>query len=523
MNTISLETRIQQISALGLKYNGGEDAYILQDIYVPVLDLKTLADADYADLHTGITNHMAANPDQYPIANTALAVVEAQEQTDQPEETIIDRALSTLQSGTEVLRSNQLSSQSAKKAARALLDKIKAAGKMTPELYEDVIALRKKIGSTEKALNERRKPFTRAMDLIKSEFTACENELKETVQTTEAYELKIYADDWVKQCALEKKRQDDEIERKRLKNQEAIDRKAAIERSLITHFNDYLAGKKQLFTNRFNAIKLENYENECKFFTTVNFQYAKEHFDLFKYTASSQRLTPEEQQEVFASVVTESKYQELCNLYFDAMISLKVEKVDLLASKKNELDRIREFEIEQENERIELARIENERKTANEAQRKHLEEQQLKLDTERKQREEDQRKLDEERRQREEDERKLLEEQQRKQQDEQQSKVNVSASQATSTNLFASQAEASNITVAAPKTKTGYEVEVLSQIAWLEVFNFWFQNEGAGWDADKMRKKFDFMLTSMEKLALKNGTMLESDNVKYHETYAAKK
>ena len=508
------------MSSLGLGYNGGEDAYLLKDIYVPVLDLKTLSDDDYSALKNGIINHMAANPAQYQDMHIAEIGEEPQQQV---EETIIDKALVTLQSGTQVLQGNQISSRTAKRAARSLLDRIIAVGKMTPELFEETTTILKRVSVTIKALNEKRKPFTQAMDLIKSEFTLCENELKETVQGTETFELKQYADDWVKQCALEKKRQDDIIENNRLKNQEIIDRKAAIEKNLIIYFNDYLANKKQAFINRFNAITLETYENECRFFTTVTFQYAKEHFELFKYNAPSSWLTPAEQQDVFLSVATQDKYKKLCNLYFDAMIALRLEKVDLLTSKKNELERIREFEQEQENERLENERIENERKNANAARKKELDEQKRLLDQQESERKEQERKLEEERRQRDEDERMRLEEQQRKQMEEQQSKVAVTASQATTTNLFASQAESNNINVAAPKTKTGYDIEVKTPIAWLEVFNFWFQNDGAGWDADKMRKKFDFMLTSMERLALKSGTMLESENIKYHETYASKK
>jgi len=517
-----MQDRINKLAEIGLTYSEASGGYELQDIFVSADIVTGSGELDFASLCAQIKDHIAANPQQYNVqvpSGGAIAQVVASEQKEQSP---LDIAISNLSGGSQVLIANRNSASAAQAACKELLAKIQAAGGMNAELFEEVASLRKKISKTVSALNDRRKPFTQAMDLIKTEFTSCENNLKE-VEGTAPYDLKLYADEWVRKCAMEKKAEEERLELQRKKQQAIIDLKADIEKRLSEHFATYLSQKKQMFIHRFNGITLDSFDKDSTFFTTVTFAYPSEHFYTFKCNTASHILNDEEQRAAHAEIVTEDRYQQFCTKYVEEMNILRTEKVELLTSKKNELERIRQFEIEQENERKELERIEQEKKTADAARQLQLKAEQDRLEAERKQREDEARQLEQERIERENAERRELEEKQRQMKEEEDARIAAQSAMATTANMFTIEAEKSNIAVAAPKAKTGYEIEVLIPVAWLEVMNFWFQNEGAGWPEEKMRKKFDFMLTAMEKMAMKNGTMLESKNVKYHETYESKK
>jgi flagellar biosynthesis GTPase FlhF len=74
------------------------------------------------------------------------------------------------------------------------------------------------------------------------------------------------------------------------------------------------------------------------------------------------------------------------------------------------------------------------------------------------------------------------------------------------------------------KAIEGYEIEVVNPAGWLQIAQFWFQNEGIKCSNDEIEKKtFKQMKAFCEKWYKKNGaTGLSSPYIKYNEVFKAK-
>jgi hypothetical protein len=82
--------------------------------------------------------------------------------------------------------------------------------------------------------------------------------------------------------------------------------------------------------------------------------------------------------------------------------------------------------------------------------------------------------------------------------------------------------EAAVADVSAPEARQGYEIIVLHQAGYVQIFQMWFENEGKNLPLDKMGgTKLEQMKAWAEKHAHKTGTKIEGKFLKYEESFKA--
>ncbi len=73
-----------------------------------------------------------------------------------------------------------------------------------------------------------------------------------------------------------------------------------------------------------------------------------------------------------------------------------------------------------------------------------------------------------------------------------------------------------------PETRSGYQITILHQAGAVEIFNFWFQKEGANCTIDEIEKKSIAQMKGFcERVAHKDGEMIQSKYLKYEPVYKA--
>ena len=73
-----------------------------------------------------------------------------------------------------------------------------------------------------------------------------------------------------------------------------------------------------------------------------------------------------------------------------------------------------------------------------------------------------------------------------------------------------------------PEVRQGFEIVILHPVAWVQIFQLWFENEGKNLAADKIANtKLDQMKTWAEKHAHKNDVKIESKFLKYEPSFKA--
>ena len=86
--------------------------------------------------------------------------------------------------------------------------------------------------------------------------------------------------------------------------------------------------------------------------------------------------------------------------------------------------------------------------------------------------------------------------------------------------MFETEAATADIQVA--EARQGYDIIVVHQAGWVQIFQLWFEQEGKNLPIDKIgNTKLDQMKSWAEKQAHKTGTKIESKFLKYEETFKA--
>ena len=391
-----------------------------------------------------------------------------------------------------------------------------------------------KIKITDKNMNTKRIPITQLLTVVAKEFTTIESNVKAPIVKAQKFR-----DEYATKLMNERKELERQAELKLAKEQEAI----ALVRDYTTNhankYSEYIVKFKQGKTEWFNNLNLEDIE-------TASLKIALFDNNLSDGTFLFEVAIP--------TLVhhSESEYQDLVpamSLCFSAldkfkrdMIEFKRELIDLIPSKKTQLQELEAKRIEE----IRLAEIETERKRVADEQLKKLreealkasEEERIRLDAElaEKQRLEaiETQKAEEEKKEREriaseeaekerirkEDEAKEIE---RLAEIERQKSISIANVSATGASAAASVDSQASLFVEAPKVKEGWSIECLSPEAYLLLVSFWFENEGKTLSNEKIESKsLTQIKTFCEKWAAKNDEMIDSKLLVYKPVYKAK-
>ncbi len=503
MQNITLEQRIKKLTDLGLAYNENafenEGGYELKDIAVQHSLIVAATDSELTDLVAQIAAHIAANPGEYKQAAQGL--------------TVIDRAAQTLLSGGQLLNNLQLRSSGFISNLSKLKEDIAANGdKINADLDKRANNALLAIKPVIDQVDGDSKEIRQAMVIIRDEFIACTSSLK-----AEQAIIQDFRNRQAKLVDIEFKRVQEENRKAAERKQEIIDVSAAIEKALLQYFNDYLQAKKLGVNSWFNSITLENFDTASGSLRSTTPKYDIAHFKTFTYRYTGSILAAEDIAPIMEQIRSDAKYNEMAAQYLEQMTELRSEKIDLLSSKKLELEAIAEFAREQEREKAEQARIAEETKTANEERRKQLEEEQRQ--SEARQREAREKELEETRlreaREKEEAEQARLDHE--KKLAEEQSKVDISAAQQTTINMF-EQTASSTPSATGPKTKAALKAVITKPVGLYPLFQLWMEGVGMTMTPEELEKEFSKLFTYANKRAnAKIPLKIENEFVEYRE------
>lgn len=451
------------------------------------------------------------------------------EQVINNEVTIYNNAIETFRNGGEILSRNQAVVSKAIAAGNSILVKINGNdGRLTHDLdilCNDYLV---KISQRKKELEESRKPVTQMMDTIKKFFTQEEAKLDVKAADTIPYRIQEYRNIYAKeQAELEKKRQE-EAQRRAAKERERVQISADIESQLNDYLNTHLLSYKQQMQNGFNAITLENFQEKEQKLGALPCVYRYDHFTAFKPIVKSVLYTEEEKVLIIAEAV-EYKYAAFAARFTQEVEELKQQLIDRLPSKKSELESIAAAEKARKEEAVRAAEAERKRReeiAKSEGERKKQLEEQSRIAAEEERRRQEllaaeAKRLEQERLQREQEENARIasEAEEAKRRAEQEIELKKAAGETMA--LFDQEAMLATDTPT-PETRQGFEITVQHHAGYVQIFQFWFDNEGKKLGLDKLgNTKLDQMKSWCEKHAHKTGEIIDSKFLRYEPTYKA--
>lgn len=402
-----------------------------------------------------------------------------------------EQVANTIQNAGNVFNQNKLSHDKALDAANKLIEQAKRG--VSKDLYDLIANLVKtKIPATQKAMLERRKPITQIMDLLKKEFTKMESDLGKDSPTIVSLQ-KIMND-----FAAEQERIRKENEAKIIEAQKKAQNLALIipdcKTYFVERFNDFLFSDKDFINQKMNEIKtIEDLTKFEKWISEYAVIYGTFNNIVFKKTyeyVSNEEFDAELKKIDFAAMQEQFRKQ-----YVSEMEVFIKETIDKIPTKKQQIKDALDLQ--------EKIKAEND-----EAEKKHLKDIEDKRIAEEKKRiEEEKKALD------------ILKQQEITKQNLQNiiqsSSASVQAKTAVQADLFSQ---------IIPEVKVSYEytITIKNPIAWVELFQFWFENQAKELSEDKIA---NFTMERIKKYAEKqaeNKNTIISDNLEYNEIIKGK-
>ncbi len=424
---------------------------------------------------------------------------------------------------TPILNTHRERVRRALNAGSGIIKQLEAAGgEITQEIDANANNYLLKIGIATKELLTSRQEITQAFDLLKKQFTEGENSLDAKKAGTIPYKIQVIRNEYAKQCAEKEKMRLAEIAKQARKKEEGINIKKEIELQLSKFFNTYLLNQKITYTNKFNSITLESFESETKWFENYkSFAYKLSEFQKFAPKVIHNLHTEEEYSKIFVSIMND-QYPILSETYKSEMLKTREEIVIQFQSKQNELIKIAEFEAEQIKIEEEKLRIEKEKQTANAARQKELEALRLDNEVKEKQAKEQAATQAAATKERERIENERIAAEQAAKEKETTNTIELAGQQASILSMFEGEVEKSINAIEQPKMREGFEIKVHDISAYLELFTYWYKDEGVGLTVEKMDKKLDFVRKYAEKIASKDESkIIKSKSFSYEPIYKA--
>jgi hypothetical protein len=419
-----------------------------------------------------------------------------------------------LKTGPQVLTANINSRDKAVEAATSLLEKIKHGG-MNDDLDRQANELLLKIKKTKDKIEEQRKPITQIIKEVASRFTTLESDIDQKKVGTIPFQLVEERNKYAQKKLEEQRERERQAKLKLDKDNERSTVTATIEKSLTNYMNEYLTSCKEYLQNAFNAITLENFIDTSLLIDEYSTYYSREHFDKFTTNVSVLYIGRDELPSLKFKVVTVDKFGTFSETFKIEIQSFKQNLLDLLPSRKRELEeeaeRKRKADEEAERLREKIAAA----KDKEEADKKQKELEEL----ERKQKE------DQDKNQQEVDARNqqsissiYVEKGKAESKTNSEAEAKIQAEKAN--NLFANSGELFAVPVEeVRKVKVSYEIEILNSAAYLEIAHFYFTTEKpTNLTVDKLEKKtFAQMRAFAEKQANSEEVFITSKFLRYKE------
>lgn len=374
-----------------------------------------------------------------------------------------------LNSAPEILMQNQTSKSKATEAYLTIENLITDNG--MSDFYDNELAKFVEKGKkTITSMNDRRKPVTQMIDLIKKEFTSLESDLKSTVDKAQS-QRNAYATEKMKI----KQEEDRQAALRLAKEKEIIEYRKSCEIAVSSYFTECASKIKSQFLNDFNSLTLENIDK-------AGFESTSSNFDTYFYkginlTFPDNSLLDKGTLDSIRSKFIDADYSAQ-KAQFKAEIQSQLrELVDKIPSKKAELQTLALADAA-ETERL---LKEKEAREKDEADR-------IAKEAENKRKE-----------------------------------AETAASVKAAGEQAAVLVDAQVGLFEAPKVVESYEIKLTNIAGYLMLIQFWFEKEGKSLPQDKF-EKFTFARAKAfcENYAKKNDEFIKNPTIIYEPKYKAK-
>jgi len=368
--------------------------------------------------------------------------------------------------------------EKAKEYGFQLLSKIEQKG-MNEEMDREANDYLVKVRKTSELINEQRKPITQLLDQIKKNFTSLEAELSPKAEGGIYALVQAHRDTYAKKKLEEQRKREEEALRKKAIEDEKVHVREEIETKLADYFIDHLRAKKEELYTIFNETTLEKFD-ECKeSISSFSEKYSDGHYKAFTTTAHTIYLTSEEKTKIKAEVM-EEKHAGYTAAFQSEIKEVKKSLWDMLPSKKAELKAIAEANAE------EAERLQKEKQDREQKERERL----------------------------------AKEAEERRQQEEQAARTRKE--EASMNNLFNATADSQDQD-SPTQERTGYNIIVTHPAGYVQIFQFWFEDEGSNLSMEAIEKRtVKQMKAHCEKIAHKTGEKIQSPYIRYEEIVKTK-
>lgn len=391
---------------------------------------------------------------------------------------INENTIQLFQQAPDTLRANTESQTKAVAAAQLLKEKVIANG-MSPELDEEINGLLVKLKNTYTKMNDRRKPITQIMDEVKKAFTTLEADIDSKSKTNIYAELLGYRSQWATYLAEEKAKREAEAQRKLDMEKEFINLKTELERQLMDFLNQITAAAKSNLNKAFESTTLETIGSLNDYINQFSHDCGTEFLKAFKPSLSFKYAEQRDELLKYFEELKSAKLPSFSNHFTGAIKEQKAALLDRVESKRNELvmlEKAKGEELEKLKKQQEERRQAEEKILADEAEAK--------------------RKSDE-------------------------AAIAAKAEEGKMQALFNKEAEVAT-TQPEPEARAGYEIIIKHQLAYMQIFQFYFEKEGKSEMIDKLDKKtLGSMKTFCENYAHKFGEKIDSQYLEYKQSFKA--
>lgn len=379
-----------------------------------------------------------------------------------------------LNSAPEILMQNQTSKSKATEAYLTIENLITYNG--MSDFYDNELAKFVEKGKkTIISMNDRRKPVTQMIDLIKKEFTSLESDLKSTVDKAQS-QRNAYATEKMKI----KQEEDRQAALRLAKEKEIIEYRKSCEIAVSSYFTECASKIKSQFLNDFNSLTLDNIDK-------AGFESTSSNFDTYFYKGV-EILLPIGEEDAYYHLTNEERHS-IKNEFIDADYS--AQKAQFKAEIQSQL---RELVDKIPSKKAELQTL----ALADAAETERL----LK-----------------EKEAREKDEADRIAKEAENKRKEAETAASVKAAGEQAAVLVDAQAGLFE----APKVVESYEIKLTNIAGYLMLIQFWFEKEGKSLPQDKF-EKFTFARAKAfcENYAKKNDEFIKNPTIIYEPKYKAK-
>jgi len=487
---LSLQEKVNRLSIIGVEWMGAEVQYVIQNNYEYLPEIEDMTDDDFEKFISDLAPRMP---------------------------TVIDKSLEVVKSGSKLLREHERISSRAMAVGRKIKDDADAAYAIEdPKLRFEALAkvderankflVNCRTRSTE--MKEARSAVTQVCSRIVTMFTELENPLDNKTGPIPK-SIQEFRNRYAKDLVVEQERIKKEAKLAADKKIEAVDLRAWVKNAIGQALVNYKAARKLAWTESFNAITLDNYEDKKVKMDAVNTAFPaaklreliimKPPYPVIKY------LTPEENNAIINEEWDVYDFFTFYTEYGQEMSDLKKDLQDKLPSKLAELQEAKRISDKAEEDRlalIESNRIAEENRQAALLKAKGEKEKERLRRLGIQQRWDERKRLNKIQADADKEAARLLKEKETREQEQAQqlkseqeaaqTKISSAAElgrQAGHTATLFEEMSATASSGNAPSAKNGFEIKVKSPAGWVEIFGFWMQREGMMLMPDDLEKK----------------------------------